>query len=110
MKAISYIIKKWNGKGYDENSNIIYELINGNGKVKEYDINTNHVFEGQYLNGKEMKKEKILELCFEIGREYLNGLKHGKGKEYNPDGSISFESEYLNGKINGKAKVYEIVN
>ena len=28
--------KKWNGKGYDENHNIIYELINGSGKVKEY--------------------------------------------------------------------------
>ena len=28
---------KWDGKGYDENGNIIYELINGNGKVKEYD-------------------------------------------------------------------------
>ena len=26
--------KKWNGKGYDENGNIIYELINGNGKVR----------------------------------------------------------------------------
>ena len=26
--------KKWNGKGYDENGNIIYELINGTGKVK----------------------------------------------------------------------------
>ena len=30
--------KKWNGKGYDENGNLIYELINGNGKVKEYNI------------------------------------------------------------------------
>ena len=29
--------RKWNGKGYDENGNIIYELINGNGKVKEYE-------------------------------------------------------------------------
>ena len=26
--------KKWNGKGYDEYGNIIYELKNGNGKVK----------------------------------------------------------------------------
>ena len=26
--------KKWNGKKYDEKSNIIYELINGNGKIK----------------------------------------------------------------------------
>ena len=24
--------KKWNGKGYDENGNILYELINGNRK------------------------------------------------------------------------------
>ena len=29
--------RKYNGKGYDNNNgNIIYELINGNGKVKEY--------------------------------------------------------------------------
>ena len=30
--------RKWKGKGYDENNNIIYELKNGNGKVKEYDL------------------------------------------------------------------------
>ena len=28
--------RKWNGKGYDGNGIIIYELINVNGKVKEY--------------------------------------------------------------------------
>ena len=28
--------KKWNGKGYDENGNIIIDLINGKGKFKEY--------------------------------------------------------------------------
>ena len=27
--------EKWNGKGYDEDGNIIYELINGNGKIKK---------------------------------------------------------------------------
>ena len=52
--------KKLNGKGYDKNSNKIYELINGNGKIKEY-----------YDNGK---------LYFE--GEYLNGARYGKGKEY----------------------------
>ena len=41
--------KKWNGKGYDENGNIIYEIINGNGKVREYDYyNECLVFEGEY--------------------------------------------------------------
>ena len=32
-----YIIKKYNGKGYDEYGNIIYALKNGTGNVKEYD-------------------------------------------------------------------------
>ena len=68
--------KKWNGKGYDENGNIIYELINGNGKVKEYNDFEELEFEGEYLNGK----------------------RHGKGKEYWKNGELLFESEYLNGK------------
>ena len=72
--------KKWNGKGYDENGNIIYELINGNGKVKEYYDNGNLAFEGTYLNGK----------------------RNGKGKEYWIDGELEFEGEYLNGNRKGK--------
>ena len=52
--------KKWNGKGYDENGNIIYELINGNGNVKEYDNQCKLRFEGEYLNGKKKwKRERI---------------------------------------------------
>ena len=50
---------KINGKGYDLEGNIIYELINGKGKVLEYSGNK-LLFEG----------------------EYVNGLKNGKGKEY----------------------------
>ena len=51
---------KWNWKGYDEKGKIIYELINGTGKVKEYDIrnklDTNRlIFEGKYSNGKGME-------------------------------------------------------
>ena len=67
---------KWNGKGYDENGNVIYELINGNGKVKEYDDDENLLFEG----------------------EYLNGERNGNGKEYYFDGKLLFKGEYLNGK------------
>ena len=40
--------KKWNGKGYDENGNIIYELING--KVKENYYGKNIIiFKDEYL-------------------------------------------------------------
>ena len=65
--------KKWNGKGYN-NNNIIYELKNGKGYIKEY---------------------KFDQLIFE--GEYLNGEKNGKGKEYY-NNDITFEGEYLNGK------------
>ncbi len=68
--------KKWNGKGYDENGNIIYELINGNGKVKEYDNDDVLIFDGEYLDGK----------------------KYGKGKEYNSLGKLIFEGDYQNDK------------
>ena len=98
--------KKLNGKGYDENGNIIYELINGNGKVKEYNKEGVLIFDGEYLNGKMNGKGKEYDykgnLRFE--GEYLNGEKIGKGKEYDYKGNLIFEGEYLNGEKNGKAK------
>ena len=69
--------KKWNGKGYDENGNLIYELINGNGKVKEYYSDGKLKFEGEYLNGK----------------------RNGKFYEYFDDGTIRFEGEFLNDEM-----------
>ena len=96
---------KWHGKGFDKNGNIIYEIINGNGKVKEYFDDGERRFEGEYLNGKRNGKGKEYsnyngELEFE--GEYLNG----KGKEYDYNGKIIFEGEYLNGKRNGIGKEY----
>ena len=68
--------KKFDGKGFDENGKVIYELKNGNGKVKEYK-NGNLIFEGEYLNGK----------------------RNGKGKEFDElFGKILFEGEYHEGK------------
>ena len=67
---------KWNGKGYDRNGNIIYELINGTGKLKEYNEYGKLSYDGEYLNGK----------------------KNGKGKKYNVYGQLIFEGEFKNGK------------
>ena len=36
--------KKYNGKGYDKNGNLIYELNNGCGKVKEYNEKVNFLY------------------------------------------------------------------
>ena len=98
--------KKWNGKGYDENKNIIYELNNGQGKVKYYGSNSEIEFEGEYVNGEKNGKGKEYnsgELDFE--GEYLNGERNGIGKEYE-NGKIISEGEYLNGEKNGKIKEY----
>ena len=73
--------RKWNGKGYDENGNVIYELKNGNGKVKEYYDNGNIKFKGEYLNGKQ----------------------NGEGKEYYESGELIFEGEFVN-DFYGKGK------
>ena len=99
-----YILgRKWEGKGYDINGNIIYELTNGNGIIKEYDIFDNKfllVFEGEYKNGKKNGKGKEYDsykniLAFE--GEFKNGKRNGKGKEYNEKGKVVFEGEYING-------------
>ena len=76
---------KYNGKGYDENGNIIYELKNGTGKVKEYN-DDNLIFEGEYLNGKKWKG-KVYDL---LNNEVFE-LKNGTGR--------SIEYDYENGIV-----------
>ena len=76
--------KKWNGKGFNEEGKEVFEIKNGNGKVKDYGIDGELIFEGKYLDGEKW---------------------NGKGKEYNESGELIFEGEYLNGrKWNGKGK------
>ena len=97
--------KKWNGKGYDQKGNQIYELNNGTGSVKYYYNNGYLIFEGGYLfglrNGTIKEYNRFGTLIFE--GEYLNDEKNGNGKEYNDYGELRFEGEYFNGKKwNGK--------
>ena len=68
--------KKWSGKGYDINENIIYEILNETGKIKVYDKYNNLIEDSEYLNGK----------------------RNWKIKEYYSNGKLKFEAEYLNGK------------
>ena len=46
---------RWNDAIYNKNNNIQIQIINGNGKVKEYDIRNRLIFECEYINGE--KKE-----------------------------------------------------
>ena len=111
-EKVNYISKKylidgkWDGKGYDQNGNVIYELHNGNGMVKEYDCLEDLVFEGEYNKGKRNgkgKEYKYGQLCYE--GEYNKGKRNGKGKEYK-NGQLCYMGEYKNGERNEKRKEY----
>ena len=89
-----------------------FEIKEGKGYVKEYYVNGNIIFEGEYLDGKRNGKGKEYDYCSSgikilFEGEYLNGIKNGKGKEYDYCSGIKiFEGEYLNGIKNGKGKEY----
>ena len=96
--------QKWDGKGDDEYGNIIYELINGSGKVKEYCYGR-LIFEGVYLNGKRDgigKEYKCGKLIF--AREFLNGKKWS-GKKYGEG-----YNQYIIVKCVSNVKKYNIKN
>ena len=114
---------KYSGKGYDKHGNIVYELENGKGYIKDYDYFGYLIFEGEYPNGKGKEYYDDKKLKFE--GEYINGIRlngvaldkynnisgelnEGKGylKEYDYFGNLFFEGEYLYGKRNGKGKEY----
>ena len=109
--------KRWNGKGYDTNNNIVYELKDGKGYVKEYlDCYNKELFgllkfEYEVLNGEINGIGKEYGTLFKYSKifegEYLNGKKNGKGKEYYYNGQLEFEGEFLNGLKNGKGKYYD---
>ena len=100
--------EKWNGKGFNKNGIIDFQIENGNGKGKEYYKNGKLKFEGKYKNGKRNGKGKEYyqdeKLKFE--GEYKNGKRNGKGKEYYKDEKLNFEGEYLYDRRNGKGKEY----
>ena len=117
--------KKWKGKGYDINGNIIYEL-NNNNQGKEVYMSGELLYEGEYLNGERNGNGKEYDafnrLIFEgkfykgkrwTGKGYdgfnnvIYELKDGKGfvKQYYIDNNnIMFEGEYLNGEKKWKRK------
>ena len=98
--------KIWNGKGYDNQNKIVFQITNGEGYIKEYSIYGNIIFEGIYVNGEKNGKGKeynFITPVLQFEGEYLNGKRYGKGKEYDYKSNLIFEGEYLNGKRwNGK--------
>ena len=93
--------KKWNGKEYDKNNNILYEWKEGNGYIKEYYRNGGLILKGEYLNGQLRKKNFDINDNLLFKCEHLFGFKR-KGKT-SVDGILEYEGEFLfHRKWNGK--------
>ena len=92
--------KKWNGKGYDKNGKIIYQLIHGRGNKKEFNKYGEFEFEGEFINGERNGKGKEYDYNSKLKfkGEYLNGERNGKGKEYNYEGKLIYYGIFRNGK------------
>jgi antitoxin component YwqK of YwqJK toxin-antitoxin module len=102
--------KRWNGIGYDNYGNKIYELKNGCGIVKEYNEDGILLYDGEYKNGVKygLGKEYNIEKELIYDGSYINGKRSkGKGKEYNFSGRLKYEGEYLNGEWHGNGTEYE---
>ena len=101
--------KKWKGKGYDNQGNIIYELNNGQGYVKLYNEDYCY-FEGEYKNGEangygksawKMRFSRPVRKTFE-GIYKDDKLFEGKEYDYH-ENKLIYEGTFKNGKyFNGK--------
>ena len=103
--------KKWNGKGYDFNGNIAYEINNGRGFVKLYTEDYCY-FEGEYNNGeangygKSFWKGKCTPTYKEFEGIYKDDKEY-EGKKYRWNNLI-YEGTFKNDKYwNGKKKYYK---
>ena len=109
---------KWNGIGYDENGDKIYEIKNGKGFI-DSDFGRGLYFKGEYLNGKRNGKGTEYNMIKRFEGEFLDGKRNGEGKEYfikhlgwgydddvyfrDYEKILIFEGEYLyNSRIKGK--------
>ena len=57
--------KTWNGKGYDNKGEEVYEIKDGKGYIKEYNYGGYLIFEGEYLNGEKNGKGTYRKRLFE---------------------------------------------
>ena len=81
--------KRWNVKEYDINKNIIYEIQNGNGFIKEFNESGKLRYEGEYLNGerhgkgKEFPLEEVRKYKLNNNNNFNNGLNYPYLNNYN---------------------------
>ena len=66
--------KRWNGKGYNEKGNEVYEIKQGSGTERRYNSDNQLIYQCQYLNGEKNGMEvEYYYNSIRIERNYLKG-------------------------------------
>ena len=115
--------KKWTGKGYNIHNELVYDIKDGKGHIKEYaDMSDERlIYDGDYLNGFRNGKGKEYNTSNRLMKfdgEFYNGVRHGKGKAYDRYEKLKYEGEFFYGKKwnvkgykpDGETLVYELKN
>ena len=97
---------KWNGKGYDTQTNIAYEIKEGKAFLKEFNYYGQILFEGEYLNGKKNGQGIYYIYDTKCIGEFKNDKPIGKRKDYY-DGKLISKCEYLPGNMSRIKKYYD---
>ena len=85
--------KIWNSKQYDINNNLLREVHEGKGTLREY-----YEFDYEITYHKNNDDIYYYKDILKFDGEILDGKRNGKGKEYNYDGNLIFSGEFINGK------------
>ena len=100
--------KRWNGKIYNKAGIEEFEIIDGSGYIREYNINGIIIYEGDIVHGiKEGFGKEYFGGKIEYEGIFRNGKRDIEGTEYYTNGNIEYKGEYKSGEKNGKGKTYE---
>jgi len=101
--------KRWNGKTYNFAGIEEFEIINGTGNIREYNIYGIKIYEGDIVNGvKEGFGQEFFEGKLEYEGIFVNGKRDVEGTEYYPSGKIEYQGGYKFGSRHGNGKEYEL--
>ena len=100
----------WNAKGYGKNNSLDFEIIEGNGTMKDYYSDTILKFNGNYKGGK--KNGKVFSYYnnpntkLEYEGEFIDDIKNGEWKIYYENGNVEFIGFFKNGLKHGQCKKF----
>ena len=100
--------KRWKGQTYNISGIKEFDIVDGGGYVREYNIYGIKTYEGDIVNGvKEGFGQEFSQGKIEYEGIFKNGKREMDGVEYYPNGKKEYEGNFSLGERNGEGKEYD---